>query len=227
LKYIVSVDLGTMNDFTAISILDELYRPRVKQTAADVRRGLEGTVYNERIYALRHLQRIKLKTSYVDIVATIAGLMNSSPLRGDCELVVDSTGVGRPVVDMLLKEHLNPVAVTITGGKSVSNPAGSEYHVPKRDLATSLQVAFASKRLSIVSGLSLTNDFLREVENFKIKISIGGSETYEAWREKDHDDLVLSVAMGVWWAFFSRCQDVKIKPPHQDKTEFDPLRYEL
>ena len=35
--------------------------------------------------------------------------------------------------------------------------------------------------------------------NLKVKINIAtGHHSYEAWREGDHDDLVLAVAMACW-----------------------------
>ena len=39
---------------------------------------------------------------------------------------------------------------------------------------------------------------LREATNFKMKITTADNDTYEAWRESDHDDLVLSAAMTAW-----------------------------
>jgi hypothetical protein len=37
--------------------------------------------------------------------------------------------------------------------------------------------------------------------NFKLKINITtGHDSYEAWREGEHDDLVLAAALAVWAA---------------------------
>jgi hypothetical protein len=41
---------------------------------------------------------------------------------------------------------------------------------------------------------------VRELATFSAKLSRAGSETYEAWREQDHDDLVLAVALAAWAA---------------------------
>ncbi len=32
-----------------------------------------------------------------------------------------------------------------------------------------------------------------------MKITLAGNDTYEAWREGDHDDLVLAAAMAAWY----------------------------
>ncbi len=39
---------------------------------------------------------------------------------------------------------------------------------------------------------------VEELQNFKLKITTAGNDTYEAWRESDHDDLVLAAAMAAW-----------------------------
>ncbi len=36
------------------------------------------------------------------------------------------------------------------------------------------------------------------MQNFKVKITTSANETFGAWREGQHDDMVLSVAMAAW-----------------------------
>src|SRR5262249_20623470 len=38
----------------------------------------------------------------------------------------------------------------------------------------------------------------KEMQAFRVKITTTGNETFEAWRERDHDDLVLAVALAAW-----------------------------
>ena len=62
------------------------------------------------------MQRFRLGMTYPDIVAEVAVMMGAEPLRSDGLLVVDQTGVGRPVVDLLRQAKLHCAAVTITAG---------------------------------------------------------------------------------------------------------------
>jgi hypothetical protein len=39
-----------------------------------------------------------------------------------------------------------------------------------------------------------------ELQNFRVKITAAANETFEAWRERDHDDLVLALALAAWHA---------------------------
>jgi hypothetical protein len=90
--------------------------------------------------------------------------------------------------------------ISITGGNQVTQPAPYQLNVPKRDLITALQVAMQNGEFLIANGLKLGKVLEKEMLNFKVKISLSGHDSYEAWREKDHDDLVLSAAMAAWLA---------------------------
>ena len=38
------------------------------------------------------------------------------------------------------------------------------------------------------------------MENFRVKVTDAANETFGAWRERPHDDLVLAVAIAAWQA---------------------------
>ena len=46
--------------------------------------------------------------------------MATAPLSGDAKLIVDRSGVGRGVFDMLVDAKLKPIGITITGGEGNS-----------------------------------------------------------------------------------------------------------
>ena len=212
---IIGVDLGQQRDPTAIAVIERGYVPRGALYNATYRlRGREVYSAREPIrleYHVRHLERPSLGTSYVDVVERILALMDG---LGDEELVlaVDTTGVGRPVADMLrarlaewLDEHerqrITAAWITITGGDSVTKAgdASGGLRVPKRDLASAPLVLMQKGQLKIAREMALADTLKRELLNFKVKINIAtGHDSYEAWREGDHDDLVLAVAMACW-----------------------------
>ena len=87
------------------------------------------------IYHLRHLKRFRLGTSYPAVVERVGEMLAGPPLWGCRQLVVDGTGVGAPVVDMFRQKGLVPIAITITGGDTVTGERGN-YRVPKRYLVS-------------------------------------------------------------------------------------------
>ena len=49
--------------------------------------------------------------------------------------------------------------------------------------------------------VKLAQVFREELINFRVKINLKTAhDSYEAWREGEHDDLVLSVALAAWFA---------------------------
>jgi hypothetical protein len=63
-----------------------------------------------------------------------------------------------------------------------------------------IQVLLQTKRLRIPSSLPEAQILLEEMTNFQVKISQAGHDSYGAWREGTHDDLLLAVALACWAA---------------------------
>lgn len=180
--FLAGLDLGQAGDPSALAVLE--------------RQESQGGA----CYQLRALTRFPLGTSYPDIVDEVHRLWEAyGLLGGDNLLTVDYTGVGRPVVDLFLRLAVIPVRpVTITSGQQASEPRPGWHNVPKRDLAAVVQILLRRRRLQIAAGLEEAGILLKELTNFKVKISTDGRDSYEAWREGDHDDLVLATAMPCW-----------------------------
>ncbi len=152
--------------------------------------------------AVRHLERFPLGTKYTDVVEKVAGIVRSDPLRNmPAVLLVDKTGVGAAVLDAFEHSGIRPTAITIHGGSAVSaDPQRRGYRVPKRDLVTAVQVLLQTGRLKVAAELPEAATLKRELLSFRVKIDPKTAhDSYEHWREGDHDDLVLAVAMAVWF----------------------------
>jgi hypothetical protein len=184
--HIVGLDLGQSSDYTALAVLERSFRytdETLSEFIAD--------------YAVRHLKRWQLKTPYNVIIDEVVKLVASPPLDNP-RLAVDQTGVGAAVVDLLRaaepKAMLRPVL--ITAGHQITETNG-EKHVPKKELVSTLQVLLQSRRLR-VAPLPERELLVKELLAFKVKITLSANETFEAWRERDHDDMVLAVALAAW-----------------------------
>jgi hypothetical protein len=198
--FVVGVDLGKHVDFTAISILE-----RTTVDSSEIKqRGFEPpTVINttKKIYHLRHLQRLRLGTPYHEVNDIIATILKAlPPARMAPALVVDATGSGDPPVEGMQKAGLRPIAIKIHSGHTENRVSSTQWNVPKRNLVSRLAVVMESGRLKVAPDLVFAETFVNELSNFKVKISVSGHDSYDAWRESIHDDLVLSVALAVWFA---------------------------
>jgi hypothetical protein len=142
-----------------------------------------------------------LGTTYPSVAERVVKITRTPQMAGRCSLVVDATGVGRPVVDLLRREGpgCTLMPVTITGGASESR-GGGYYGVPKRDLVTGLQVLLQSGGLQIASGIPYGAALAAEMAEMRVKLTAAGNMQFGAWREGTHDDLVLAVALACWGA---------------------------
>lgn len=198
--YVLAVDIGQSNDYTAVVVLDS-YKINTSGSEWPSDRKLErrhDLVHAERFRDLSYPAQIERIRERYDELKRIAGNQRGATVR----VVVDATGVGKPVLDALREGGVKPLTgVIITGGDAVSHGDGVK-RVPKRVLVSSLQVALQAKRLQIAESLPLAETLLSEFRAFKVKISLTGHARFGndvgAWREADHDDLVLATALGVW-----------------------------
>ena len=197
--FFIAVDLGQINDYTAITVIERVINWKHGNFGP---LGIRSYEEISKELHLRHIERPERGTTYPAIVSRIKDLCDSPQLKkAEKAVVIDITGVGRPVWDMLNKTgfHFKINGISITGGSQVTEDHDI-FNVPKRDLVTALQLAFQNGDLKMARDLPNSDVLVKELTNFKVKINLNGHDQYEAWREGVHDDLVLSAAMGVWLA---------------------------
>lgn len=194
LTYVLGLDLGQTADPSALAVLRrkefELPQPGDPLVGAPRR--------SPRTYDCVALKRWPLGTSYPDIVENVCNVLDKPELRGS-DLVVDATGVGRPVVDMLRKARPNgkvrPVMITSGASESIQ---GGYFHVAKTILISCTNVILQNQRLKFAAGMPDVKTLVRELQNYRIKVTASANETFNA-REGAHDDLVLALALACWW----------------------------
>src|ERR1700704_4179287 len=190
IRYFSGLDLGQAQDFTALAVLERTKLPDPEKKGQLVRH-----------YAVRHLERFPLGTSYTAVCARLVTIYAAPPLA-HTTLAVDQTGVGRPVLDMLRRSPISASIrpITITGGHKATPNEGCGYLVPKKELVSVLQVMLQARRIKVAPSLPEAATLVRELTTFQVKITPATNEVFGAWREGQHDDLVLAVAIGIWQA---------------------------
>lgn len=207
-RFIVGVDVGQSQDPTALVVLERGQSSHIGKSQRTVYDGgvprIEHAAVKLSRYDAIHAERLPLGTSYPAVVAHIRELMYDARLRG-AELVIDKTGVGRPIVDLLRRDGLRPIGISIHGGSAVSRDEIGDYGVPKRDLVGVIQVLLQTGRLKFARELPLLDVLVGELADFRVSISQStGHDSYAAWRVGAHDDLVLALACGLWHAEHGR-----------------------
>jgi len=191
-NYFVGVDLGQSRDFTAIAVVE-------RQELAGEFDPATYTCPRTTALRLRFLERVELGTTYPDVVERVVQVTRSRDLAGRCHLIVDGTGVGRPVVDLLrqAKPGCPIMPAVITSGQRETQSDGY-YGIPKRDLMVGLQVLLQRGELQIAAGLKYGAALAAEMAAMEVKVTSAGREQFGAWREGTHDDLVFAVALACW-----------------------------
>src|SRR5215210_755956 len=210
--FYVGLDLGQSQDYTALAVVQKVptYDEQTGKHAAELH--------------LKHLERYPLKTPYTEIADQVKSLLTGPPFttpvisggrvnRPTTELIVDRTGVGLAVTDLLKERRLGYIAVTITGlGQKVNRHGTKEYSVPKQDLVSALEVPFHKGTLKVAKGLKGWPKLREELLNFRRKQNtVTAHISYEHWRESDHDDLVLAAALACWKATYKRKGTTRMK----------------
>ena len=188
-EYYLGLDLGQKKNYTAIAVVERTM-DREQQRSALTWEMVWMELGPTRV-AVRHLERIRLGTSYVDVVERVRELVWTDALRGKTKLVVDATGAGAPVVDLFrrdaeLKRACELSAVTITGGAVAGRgQKKGDWLVPKQDLMTGLVLMLEEGKVEIARGLEEAGRLVEELVRY------GREEGYQ-------DDLALALSLACW-----------------------------
>lgn len=201
----LGVDLGQANDYTALVLLEwvsvthiiGVNRPELGERGHNDPETWTLAKETADEWHVRFVER--LRANYVDVTTRIQKALSSEALKGsETSVIVDATGVGRPVIDMMRADGLDPVPVIITSGNSETRE-GRFWHVPKRDLVGTITALLGKGQLQIAGEVPFREILVSELANFRVKLNEDtGHETYGAWREREHDDLVLATALACW-----------------------------
>lgn len=160
-----------------------------------------------RFYIVRGIKRFGLNTKYDEVIDYLMEASKVPPLNGGT-LAIDYTGVGVGVVDVLVryKPKCTIVPIMITAGTGASirangyGSAFSGFNVSKKELVSLTNMVLQSRRIRFEEGQPLAKILADELQNFKYKVTSSANETFESWREREHDDLVLSLSICLWAA---------------------------
>lgn len=210
-RVIVGVDVGQKVDPTAIVVCEQVERVSdtgrltLPQRAGmyDARDIQRVGVRTETIHTARHLQRLPLGMPYPEVAAQVAAVVEGLVRRGITRprIMVDATGVGGPVVDILrerLGRHARDlIAATFThGGRYSQDDSARLATVGKAYLVSRLQALLQTSRLKLPQTAE-AEQLARELQNYEIRIDDDANDRYGAFRTGTHDDLVTALGLCV------------------------------
>jgi hypothetical protein len=223
-NYFAGLDLGQTMDYTALAIVR---REDVREADRRIAKDHRGRTVSE--FAVVHLERFPLGTPYPMIVGSVKDILGRPELGESVRLAVDGTGVGRPVVDMLLDAQFRATVTPITITAGAGDYRRDRWHrthgpwaywVAKVHLVGAVQATLTTGRLKIAERLPFAELLRRELIDFRMKVTPAANEVFEA-RQGQHDDLVLAVAVALWLASVPSTPNYVLNPPEASVWDVD------
>jgi hypothetical protein len=219
----IGADIGQKRDPTAIVVASAEQRTTGRKTTwgfwSESLRDRPLPDEYETIYTVRHMERLPLGTAYPKVGERITEIVRNVHLQALPEsrgvnLIVDATGVGRPVVDIIrshLEQRIDVTAATFTHGDRLDGRlCDQEVSVGKGFLVSRLQVLLQTECLQLPANHAEALAMMEELENYEIKVDENANEKYGAFEVGTHDDLVTALGLAVLFdpfnsgnAFFS------------------------
>lgn len=213
----IGVDPGQRIDPTAICVVEEVWgdpgRPRwVLPAGRDYAHGEDVRRFQRPascLYEVRAMERL-LQEPYPDVARRVAEIaLNTRRRRPSARvtLVLDVTGLGRPVRDMLW-EHVRTMgvklsAVTLTAGQTLRGTLGQpEVLLGKAYLVSRLQNLLQERQIRLPANHAEAAAMLRELIDYEIKVRADdGHEQFGAFSTGAHDDLVTALGLATLGAY--------------------------
>lgn len=188
-RYWLGVDLAQAQDFTALVCVHDECLPTwgggSRQVLGPRRRTI---VFADKFRGV----------SYPDVVSHVIRIMLKDALRGRTRLVIDASGLGRVVSDLLTEQRVVHHAIQMTVGQNWVKK-GQYVNVGKMLLLETLSLLFATRDLTFAHDLPLREDILAELETFMLEQTAAGNQIITQGRSgAHHGDLAIALAIAVF-----------------------------
>lgn len=241
-EYICAVDLAKKRDYTSIQIYRD--SPDIKRFPAETGRDPLVVNYLDLVFQAK-MQAV----TYTDQVRKLKDLLGAINMLSNTQLLVDGTGVGEPVVDIMRESGLMPIPIVFTGGTEVrpvyadfgrvfgsgssfGQFAGAtvlkEMHVPKEDLVHAGMIIMQQGRMRMAANLPHLEDFKLQLSRFKGSVNEKtGRKSYNNESDEIHDDLVVTYLMAAWWITYRRVTEKErpISARGNESADYNPFDY--
>ena len=188
----IGVDIGKLVDPTAIVITSSEKKPPC------ICGSWACAGCTEHYYA-RTVDKMELNTSYTDVAERLRGINRKLRESQKCDIVmfIDATGVGLPIVDMLVSMRVACIPVFFTSGTAQSlSRTESKVTLGKEWMVSRLTGLMQAGLLHLPGPARsrYTDDLRQELKDYEIRANTGSAK-FGAFRPGSHDDLVTALGL--------------------------------
>ncbi len=193
----IGADIGQKRDPTAVAVVEAF-------------KGRANGAWPVYTFETRYLERLPLNTDYPSVADRIVEIAEGIQKRPrpihvkapKITIIVDATGVGAPVVDLLRQRLIGTTIklteATFTHGDRLNGRTGlSKMSVGKAYLVSRMQALFQTRRVRLPKGHPEAAALTDELLNYEIKIGEDANDRYGAFKTGKHDDLVTALGLAV------------------------------
>lgn len=198
-RFFLGLDLGEVKDFTAFAAIEVVGGP-----GGPLYRliGLERFKSDVNTEILDRVSDSSVSLSYWDrVVRYLARHLRSHQFHRNSLLGIDATGIGRPVVRMMLESPMVQETGTPIYPFEFRGNGSREYQrqngliqITRRTVLSSVQIVMGQGRLRIPEKLREAEVLRRELLSVRIE---EGRQDHLDERTREHDDMVFAVALPV------------------------------
>jgi len=166
----VGVYVGKHQDYSAIVVTEQVRRDDLPHSL------------------VRSIERLELGTAYPAVVDRVALVMERlharavpryGPRRFAVDLILDATGVGLPIADMLRERGLSPRFVLFTGSDKTAEHPNDVATVSKGWLVSRMQVLLQGQRLHLPRTVE-AGVLVKELKDYRISVNDRAHASYPA-----------------------------------------------
>ena len=139
-------------------------------------------------FAVRWLERLPSGCEYLAILSRIRELTSQRRIGRDPSILMDISATGLAAVRFFEDQGYFPIPFRVSDA-GASSFQDAVRIVPRKDMITAAQIAIQSSRLQVSTDLELAATLITDLEGFNP----------EAPAKSQHGDLVIGVAMILWW----------------------------
>ena len=221
----IGVDPGRVNDFCTMNVISDrlISAPITPHPSLRKYRTPKAPVVLTRIYDLTSIGILR-GAAYPEIARKVHALCLHPMISKPYDLIIDATGVGLALFDMLKAPpyYLSPYGINFTGGNTdTESPWGR--NVPKKDLIENLVVLFETERIKIAKSMEHVDTFEEQYNNYS-RLANGGFGNLDA---DIHDDIVTGVAVALWYAEHTYPPFVELPSEEDERPPFNPAKHGL
>lgn len=194
-------------------------------------------------WALMSLEMVE-RMSYTEQGDLIRKLDNHRELHLNNDLIIDGTGVGEAVCDILRDRGMDPIKIVFSSGDHVNDIVENSrsgfkwrqgFSVPKEDLVKAMKLSLEQRRFVIAKGIQFEDDIRKQFSHFVGIMSKNKNMIYNNDSNDVHDDIVCTIMMMNWYYMKGEgaFKDFRYKPNPQpvqysqqySTAEYDPNDY--